>query len=1059
MESLAQLEALCDRLYNSQDPAERAHAESTLQCFSTNLDYISQCQLILESSSSPYAQLLASSSLLKQVTNHTLALQLRIDIRNYILSYLASKGQELQAFVIISLIQLLCRITKLGWNDDDRFKEITKEAMKFMSQATVEHFYIGLRILNQLVQEMNQPNPCLSLAHHRKIACFFRDSALLQIFQISLTSLGQLKRDADDRLRQQAMGLALKCLSFDFVGTSQDESSEELGTIQIPSSWKGLLEDMSTINLFFDYYAISKPPLSNQALECLVQLASIRRALFSGETERMKFLSHLLSGTREILRTQQGLSEHVNYHEYCRLLGRLKTNYQLSELISVENYNDWIRLVAEFTIRSFQSWQWASGSVYYLLGLWSRLVSSVPYLKSNFPSLLDAYVPKITEAYITSRFDSVQQAIVQNNLAEDPLDNEEHLQDQLDSLPFLCRFQYERSSAFILQLLDPILQSFTEASRVPNPAEGSRLSIIEGQLTWLVHIIGSIIKIRQNSASSAEVHEVIDGELSARVFQLLQVTDSGSHVQRYGERSKQRLDIALLSFFQHFRKVYVGEHSSKQLYARLSELGVQDNLVALNIIVAKIATDLKCYAQCEDVIQQALNLFQELPTGYMSGKLLLKLDAVNFILANHTREHFSFLDEPSNSRHRTTFYFTIGRLVFMEDSVSRFRTAIAPLQQVFLSLEATPDSAFRSDAVKYTIVGLMRDLRGITMATNSRKTFTPLFDWLYPAHFSVIIRALGHWVDTPEVTTPLLKFMAEFVVNKTQRLTFESSSPNGILLFREISKLLVAYGNGIMALPTPSDIYAYKYKGIWIALVILTRALGGNYVNFGVFELYGDPALADALDVALKMSFSIPLADIAAYRKVARSYYAFFEVLCHHHLSVIVNLDTPTFSHVLGSLEAGLKSLDASISSQCASAVDNMSAYYFTHITLGESPTSPMSINFARHIQERPNIFPQLLKSLFELVLFEECSNQWSISRPILALILINEQAYTDIKIQIIASQVLLYPLVTRPPDSQQKLLLGFEKLMTDVNRTLEPTNREKFTQNLTIFRHDFLAK
>ena len=45
-------------------------------------------------------------------------------------------------------------------------------------------------------------------------------------------------------------------------------------------------------------------------------------------------------------------------------------------------------------------------------------------------------------------------------------------------------------------------------------------------------------------------------------------------------------------------------------------------------------------------------------------------------------------------------------------------------------------------------------------------------------------------------------------------------------------------------------------------------ALTGNYVNFGVFELYGDRALADALDIALKMMLSIPLADILAYRKV-----------------------------------------------------------------------------------------------------------------------------------------------------------------------------------------------
>lgn len=30
---------------------------------------------------------------------------------------------------------------------------------------------------------------------------------------------------------------------------------------------------------------------------------------------------------------------------------------QLSELVTVEGYSDWIRLVAEFTLKSLQSWQ------------------------------------------------------------------------------------------------------------------------------------------------------------------------------------------------------------------------------------------------------------------------------------------------------------------------------------------------------------------------------------------------------------------------------------------------------------------------------------------------------------------------------------------------------------------------------------------------------------------------------------------------------------------------------------------------------------------------------
>ena len=64
-----------------------------------------------------------------------------------------------------------------------------------------------------------------------------------------------------------------------------------------------------------------------------VRLASVRRSLFVNDGERSKFLNALVTGTRDILRAQQGLAEHANYHEFCRLLGRLKTNYQLSELV------------------------------------------------------------------------------------------------------------------------------------------------------------------------------------------------------------------------------------------------------------------------------------------------------------------------------------------------------------------------------------------------------------------------------------------------------------------------------------------------------------------------------------------------------------------------------------------------------------------------------------------------------------------------------------------------------------------------------------------------------
>ena len=44
------------------------------------------------------------------------------------------------------------------------------------------------------------------------------------------------------------------------------------------------------------------------------------------------------------------------------------------------------------------------------------------------------------------------------------------------------------------------------------------------------------------------------------------------------------------------------------------------------------------------------------------------------------------------------------------------------------------------------------------------------------------------------------------------------------------------------------------------------------------------------------------------------------------------------------------------------------------------------------HLRQRPELFPSILSTLFEIALFENCTNQWSLSRPMLPLILLNEQ-------------------------------------------------------------------
>lgn len=47
------------------------------------------------------------------------------------------------------------------------------------------------------------------------------------------------------------------------------------------------------------------------------------------------------------------------------------------------------------------------------------------------------------------------------------------------------------------------------------------------------------------------------------------------------------------------------------MYTRLNErLGLSDHLMVLNVMLAKIATNLKAFGSCQDVVEQTLNLFQ-----------------------------------------------------------------------------------------------------------------------------------------------------------------------------------------------------------------------------------------------------------------------------------------------------------------------------------------------------------------------------------------------------------------------------------------------------------------
>ena len=76
--------------------------------------------------------------------------------------------------------------------------------------------------------------------------------------------------------------------------------------------------------------------------------------------------------------------------------------------------------------------------------------------------------------------------------------------------------------------------------------------------------------------------------------------------------------------------------------------------------------------------------------------------------------------------------------------------------------------------------------------------------------------------------------------------------------------MIVNYGSRVLTMGdiTQEEVYQRKLKGVSICFSMLKSALCGGYVNFGVFRIYGDAALDDALNIFIKLLLSISQTDL-----------------------------------------------------------------------------------------------------------------------------------------------------------------------------------------------------
>ncbi|KAH3744092.1 Nuclear transport receptor RanBP16 [Pelomyxa schiedti] len=1000
-----------------------------------------------------------------------------------------------------------------------------EKTAKFLSDSnTVPQRGVGLIMLQGVVREVSlNSQGVLSPFIHKQVATSFREKSLLTIFELALKALRQVVgaesqgENSPVVLRDVALKLALQCLSFDFTGVGQspeslltlftmsgpialtlepasDELEDDVATVQIPETWRPHFEDPNFVQLFFQIYSTSTPPTSVTAMECILQIVSVRRNIFSCETTLTSFLESVLGSLIHIITTRLGLSNQENHHTLCRVLAQFKSPQSLILLSYASNSQQFINALLAFTLDSIKSWVTYPNSVHYLMLLWAHMATHLFGKGHKSATAVQQGSIQVLQMFIKSRLESVVVLATTPGLYDDPLASHESITEHLAFIPYLGRCNYEATRDFISTIFAPLSSALQQTG--PTTPE---IHIAELQLAWLLYIMGALVRgrtfVRGRIVNTLGKESVpIDAQMTAFALRIMQMEDvraaqaalhtlqlqdaRAAQISRAADKAvNAKLELAFLYFVDQFSRSYFEDALGLQnLIPKLHEfIGITDTNNLVSVFVSKLLANLKQWADVPEIVGPSVSLLLSLASSAGTLKLLLELPLTRQLLANHSSQIFPFMESPECSKHRVKFHSMLGSLLFSEEFSDMFEQFMIPFELTITYLLSQPREALAVDPLRALAIGTIRDLMGLILVVPDSTLFNRLWDWLYPVYISFLPRLCEVSYGDSTVMVPVMKFIAELLLNRSDRLQFESSSPNGLLMFREVAVILRAWIERLLSAPLPvtnPNAHNDVFKPSTHCLEAIARALGGGYVALGAFTVYNDDTLLKTLAAALQLVLALPQQEVQQLPKLNKAVYVFLQVLCGTNPLLVCSLESPRFAQLIDLIQRGLKCTDTNIQELASLALDALLSSYYKaskqHAALAAAarqksvtaatntppgaapqlavmPPAPAIVaHFRRHTEAVPAMLPGLLSNLFVLALDCKGDSFWALSRPLLVAMLMAPHMMEQLRQQAIAHA---------PADDKENVAAAFTMMMEGLKDNLGGKNRENFSRFLTALR------
>ena len=1006
---IQQLENLCNVLYSSTDNQERNNAGQTLYSVLENPDNFRNLYPILSMSSHPQLVYLSLSALTKLVGSewkHMTEEDKNLLFQNLFQMLFAQT--ERPSFVYGGIAKALARVCRLGWLEYESFRLLPLN----VQQVTEQNYLLGelgFKLFEELVSEMLDPVKSRTIQVNRKTALNFRDEGLKIIFGYCVYLLGKVS-EIPNQLVGPVLLVLNQCLTFDFLGISADETSEDSLCLQIPYSWKDYFENPQIIDYLCFVATNATEDNERLALRALNHVGAVRKSIFKdGVQLKSNFIQKFVVALDQIMKAKNLESDSL--FEFVSACKRFTSNFNFKEYIDTESFECFLKTFSEYSLRLFCRPSAITSDFESGIVLWSHLIFE-NYYQNSQNEKVGQYIFGIFKGYVHYTLENVSQEVLDDC-------KEENLKDNLESLGKMATYHYS-------EIMREFQQKYQE---VYSQYEVAGNQVLEAKLAWLIYIASALVGLREKKTNEAEEH--LDSQMIGYVFQLVQQTSN--------YLPAACLEVSVTYFFLALSKSYINspqesvwywyERSPGQVSAQ--NLNEETLKYAVGLIIEKVLQNITKYSEGR-VVYNSLVLFENLAKGYYSNKVLLSIDIVRNLIVNY--HNFELCSQIPKYRER--LFAAIANLWLNEEVEESLEDLLSGESNYIHQVVSAPSQS--------SLILVFRELKGICSALQSSKHYTEFFEWFKEGKMQVLHIPTQNFIYEDPVMDSLLSFLNELVHNShSSRIRFDVASANGVILFKNTTEILIKYGKLLLERPLGPNPYELIYKKIVKLFRVVVRMMMGGYVNFGVFEVYGDTCFVDCLRMCFVLLEKIPEQELASLTKLKEILYQFIEQVCKLHLkSLFTYLPGSCYSQLVDYLLEGIRESNIKF---CTSTGNSL-AFLSEYIIKKTKTDSEESQNIKRVLNEHSSKLSELLEVVLEVIINEESNYMWSLSKPLLGLVIVNQQNFQEVKNYAIAR-------VTNNLETQQKLNEGINALMQDVTTSLDAKNKDRFSRNFSEFR------